>query len=247
MHRTGPAAYKEGVAYDSYSVGYPLRMQRYTITLVGDKFHIEGFPDAVKVIATSDLSPHLSRQLADCVLHRDDLSFSKHCVEQLRNSHHIPLVREALWRSAIVHYCKCFDQSGRIRGVVTSSKYLPKGDARVGHQFFLDLRNKHLVHDENSYTQTSVGAVIAPSGRDYKVEEVVCTKITSVTLTDEHLDILSHLIDAALNWVVSRFDPLVEMIKEELESLSYETLLSQPEMTPYRAPTVDEVSKRRQT
>ena len=222
-------------------------MQRYKITMVDDKFHIEGFPDAVKVISTSRLSPHLSRQLADCVLHRDDLSFSKKCVELLYNSEtNTPLVREALWRCAIVHYCKCFDQTGKIRAAIPYSKYLPGGDARVCHQYFLDLRNKHVVHDENSYTQASTGAVIAPDGRSIKIEEIVCTKISGVTLTDENLDILHRLIGEALNWIESHFDQLVAMIKTEFENQPYQTLLGQPDMAPYRAPTVDEVSKRRQ-
>jgi hypothetical protein len=225
-------------------VGYTLRMQRYKVTLIDGKFHIEGFPDAVKVISPSALSPHLSRQVADCVLHRDDLSFAKHCVEQLSNFDNVPLVREALWRSAIVHYCKCFDQSGKVRGPLTI-KYLPKGVARVCHQYFLDLRNKRLVHDENSYTQTSVGAVITPSGQDFNVE-VICTKITGVILTDENLSNLSSLISEMLSQVELRFDQLVAKIKEALESQSYETLLSQPEMAPYRVPTIDEVSKTRE-
>jgi hypothetical protein len=229
---------------DDYLAGYTLHMQRYKITVVDGAFHIEGFPDAVKVVSTSALSPHLTRQLADLVLHRDDLTFSQQCVEQIRNFDNPSLIREALWRSAIVFYCKCFDQSGRIRGPL-KSKYLPKGDAKVCHQYFLDLRNKHLVHDENSYTQTSVGAVIAPSGRDPKVEEVVCTKVTGVILTSENINNLSSLIYEALNAVESRFDQLVVMIKGELEAQSYETLLSQPDMTPYRVPTVDEVSNSR--
>jgi hypothetical protein len=230
---------------DDDLVGYTMHMQRYKITLVDGAFHIEGFPDAVKVVSTSALSPHLTRQLADLVLHRNDLSFSKQCVEQLRNFDNPPLICEALWRSAIVYYCKCFDQSGKIRGPLTI-KYLPAGNARLCHQYFLDLRNKHLVHDENSYAQTSVGAVIAPSGRDCKVEEVVCTQIIGVILTSENLNNLTALIDEVLGKVESRFDQLVAKIKKELEAESYETLLSQPDMTPYQAPTVAEVSNRRQ-
>lgn len=222
-------------------------VQRYKITLVDDQFHIEGFPDAVKAISTSGIAPHLSRQLADCVLHRDDLIFSRECVNHLRNADvNIPVVRESLWRSAIVHYCKCFDQSGRIRAVITVSGYLPTGNARTGHRFFLDLRNKHLVHDENSYVQASTGAVIAPENKGHKVEKVICTSVMSITLNDENLGIFDRLIGEALKWVESRFDQLCEQITEQLEGLPYETLLAQPDMTPYRAPTANDVSVRRQ-
>ena len=228
-------------------VAYARIVQRYKITLVSGQFHIEGFPDAVKAISISGLAPHLSRQITDYVLHQDDLIFGQQCTNLLLNPNiGPPVVREVLWRSAIVHYCKCFDQPGKIRTALPYSKFLPSGNARLGHQFFLDLRNKHLVHDENSYTQASTGAVIAPEGKGHKVEEVICTRVVGVTLIDDHLTILRHLIDQALTWVESRFDQLSAMIKTELESQPYETLLAQPDMTPYRAPTVDEVSTRRQ-
>jgi hypothetical protein len=222
-------------------------MQRYKITLVGDQFHIEGFPNAVKAISISALTPHLSRQLADCVLHRDDLIFSRECADLLLNTTvDISVMRESLWRSAIINYCKCFDQTGKIRGVISYSKYLPTGNARTSHQFFIDLRNKHLVHDENSYVQASTGAVIAQESGDHKVERVICTRVASVTLTDENLGILYRLIDEALKWVESQFDQLCEKITAQLEDQPYETLLAQPDMAPYRAPTVNEVSIRRE-
>ena len=155
-------------------------------------------------------------------------------------------MRESLWRSAIIHYCKCFDHSGKIRAVISISNYLPTGNAREGHQFFIDLRNKHLIHDENSYVQASTGAVIAPEKKDNRVEKVICTSITSITLNNENLGILERLIGEALKWVGPRFDQLCEQITEQLESQPYETLLAQPDMAPYQAPTAYDVSIRRQ-
>ena len=126
------------------------------------------------------------------------------------------MIRESLWRSAIVHYRKCFDHRGKIRAVISISNYLPTGFARQAHQFFIDLRNKHLIHDENSYVQASTGAVIAPETKDSEVEKVICTSITSITLNDENLGILERLIHEALKWVESRFDQLCEQIRDQL-------------------------------
>jgi hypothetical protein len=222
-------------------------VQEYKITLVDGRFHIEGFPDAVKAISISGLTPHLSRQLADVTLHRDDLRVSRDCVGLLRNADvSNPVIRESLWYSAIIHYCKCFDHSGKIRAVVSISNYLPTGVAREGHQFFIHLRNKHLVHDENPYVQASTGAVIAPENKDNKVERVICTSITSITLSSENLAVLERLIDEALKWVESQFDQLCEQITQQLEGQQYETLLAQPDMAPYQAPTANDVSIRRQ-
>ena len=94
--------------------------------------------------------------------------------------------------------------------------------------------------------QASTGAVIAPETKDSEVEKVICTSITSITLNDENLGILERLIHEALKWVESRFDQLCEQIRDQLEGQPYETLLAQPEMAPYEAPTANDVSIRRQ-
>jgi hypothetical protein len=61
--------------------------------------------------------------------------------------------------------------------------------------------------------------MLARHDTGHKVEEVICTRVVGVTLTDDHLSILRRLIDQALTWVESRFDQLSAIIKTELESL----------------------------
>jgi hypothetical protein len=220
-------------------------VQRYQIEVVDGEFRVYGFPDAVKLISISGLVPHLPRQLADCMLHQEDLSFAQECVSHLTSPQgHPPGVAHALWRSAIIHYCKCFDQTGRIRRALPYSVFLPRGVPRDAHRYFIDLRNKHLIHDENSYLQAITGAVIGPEDRGPKVQEVVCTKILSGTMNPDNLGNLSLLVEHALKWVESRFNELCAIIKTELESHSYETLLAQPDVV-YRAPTVEDISTRR--
>ena len=107
------------------------------------------------------------------------------------------------------------------------------------------MRNKHVVHDENAWTQATPMAVIAAAGTQRKIEEVVCTNITAQTREPINVSNLTSLVDCTLSWVESRIDSLCEEIKIELEKYPYEVLLAQPEPTPYYAARAEDVSKPR--
>lgn len=223
-------------------------MQRTPITLVDGSFHIDGFPDAVKLIAVSPLIKDLPRQYADLVLHHSDLKFAQECLIALATPQAtVPLVAEALWQCAIVHYCKCFGKQGQTRAQLPYKKIFPAGMPREIHHYFVDLRNKHLVHDENAWTQATPIAVVAAESRGQRIEGVVCTNITAVTREPININNLNSLIGVALPWVESRIDDLYEKIKAELESHPYEVLLAQPEPKPYYAAKAEDVSKPRHT
>jgi hypothetical protein len=220
-------------------------MRQHQIRLVDGKFQIDGFPDAVKVIAISPLVKHLPEQLADMVLHHADLRFAKGCLEAMASPGAAPLAAEALWRCAIVHYCKCFGEHGGSRARLPYSKFLPDGLPRNVHRHFMDLRNKHLIHDVNAWTQASPMAVVGPEGGEEKIRDVICVRIEGITQNAGDIRNLGSLIDAALPWVESKVDDLSAQIKSQLEARDYDILLAQPEPEPYTAPRAEDVSDSR--
>jgi hypothetical protein len=135
-------------------------------------FHIDGVSGAIKLIK---LSGHKARRVADLALHRSDLEFSRECLTRI-NSFLSPaegIVRQALWKTAICQYIKCFGSSAS-RGQLSAEKVL-KGDP-LGleiHQYFKDLRNKHIIHDENDVAQCWPGAAINDGKQSYKVEKII--------------------------------------------------------------------------
>src|SRR5688500_6411527 len=110
--------------------------------------HIEGFPDAVKVVA---LDPANTRLICDLALHLQDLEFATGCLSGI-NSNTDGLMREALWRSAVVHFFKCFGEGVRSR-LVPEAIYQSDSEGAEVFRYFRNLRNKHFVHDENSYIE----------------------------------------------------------------------------------------------
>lgn len=215
-------------------------MEHFTISKTEAGLHIEGFPDAVKVVAIDGKE---AKRLADLSLHKADLEFADACLDAINQAPEEPhVIREALWRSAVVHFLKCFGNSPRFQ---LAPEKLYKGEppeALMAFNYFKGLRNKHLVHDANSYAQSIPGAVLNNGKKNYKVEKIVCFTAIGATLVQGNYGNLKLLIQKARVWVVSEFDALCARITADLEKESYEKLLVREALT-YRVPTVDEIQR----
>lgn len=187
----------------------------------------------------------LSKKLADFSLHEDDLAFAAGCLKEINN---IPkqnlIVRQALWRSSAIHFMKCFGKNAA-RSQLHANKIF-KGDATalVIFKYFSDLRDKHFIHDENSYTQSLPGAILNKSDKRHKIEKIVCLNTTANTLTQTNYNNLGLLIQKTHSWVIREFDNLCDKITKELEIKSYDDLHNREGVT-YKAPGIDEIDKNR--
>ncbi len=217
-------------------------MEHFSITKTAQGFHIEGFPDAIKVLR---ITGPKSQRLADLALHNADLHFSLECLNAINHVPEEPYVlRQALWRSAIVHFIKCFGQSESRFSLNPKKVY--KGDIGAFEPFayFESLRNKHLVHDENSYAQCLPGAVLNKKGMPRKIGKIVCLSVVGDTLGQENYNNLHLLVTRAREWVVARFDELCDVVTSELEPKSHDELFAMDGIT-YTAPGADDVHKAR--
>lgn len=212
-------------------------------TASGLHIHIEGFPDAVKVVQL--IEPEAT-QLADFALHMSDLEFAAEC---LRNINHVPeeprVTRQALWQSAVVHFMKCFGSS-KARHHQLQAKAIFKGD-ELGLEvfaYFAGLRHKHFVHDENAYCQSLPVAILNNGTKPYKIEKVVCSNFVVETLEQGNYSNLDLLIEKTLLWVTKKFDAICSALTTKLEAESYEDLFAR-EAIEYKLPAPDEVGKER--
>ena len=217
-------------------------MEYFEITKKSEELHVEGFPNAVKVLRLDGPKP---KRLSDLVLHKTDLGFSLECLEQINKVPEDPnILRQALWRSAVVHYMKCFgDNESRFSLVV---KKVYKGDEGVMeiYKYFNSLRNKHFVHDENSYAQCLPGAVLNKQKMNHKIAKIVCLGVIGETLVQGNYNNLHLLITKAQQWVDAQFDDLCDILTKELEAEKYETHLAY-EGIKYTVPEVEEIHKSR--
>jgi hypothetical protein len=208
----------------------------------GGKVHIEGYPDAVRLIG---LEGPKARQLSHYALHRADLKFAESCLESM-NSIEADTIREALWRSATIHFSKCF-KGNSARSTALDAKVILKGDAQglEVFQFFDHLRNKHFVHDENSLSESLPCAAINGGGKDYKVERVFAVYRHTRTLKQCHYSNLVLLVAKSLQWVETKIDSLCNGLAAELEAEPLQELLKRPEVSPITTPRLAEMGLRR--
>src|SRR5687768_11293894 len=84
-------------------------MENLQITAINGNLHIEGFPTAVKVAKVGGEKAH---KLGDLALHAQDLRFAADCLAVI-NEQPSAFMQDVIWRSAIVHYTKCFSKGVR--------------------------------------------------------------------------------------------------------------------------------------
>ena len=217
-------------------------MEHYSITKIEAGLHIEGFPDAVKVVS---IDGHEAKRLSDLSLHKADLEFADSCLDAINKVPEEPnIAREALWRSAIVHFLKCFGNSARFQLAPKKLYKKEPPEALTAFNYFKSLRNKHVVHDENSYAQSVPGAILNNGEKSYKIEKIVCFTAIGATLEQGNYGNLKLLVQKARAWVVTEFDALCERLTSNLEKLPYDELLGKESIT-YRVPGIDEVNHSR--
>lgn len=217
-------------------------MEHFSVTKTDTGFQIEGFPEAVKVVY---ISGPKARRLADLALHKADLDFAGESLEAINLVPGEPyVIRQALWRSAIVHFLKCFGVSNARFSLAEKKIYKGNAAALEAFRYFDDLRNKHVVHDENSYTQCLPGAILNKKDHDHKIEKIICFSAIGETLEQENYENLHLLIEVAKKWVVDQFNKLCEILTEELEAESYDALHNREPIV-YKKPTVEDVDKPR--
>lgn len=218
------------------------------MTLEGMRFEdgriqVEGFPTAVKL---AQIEGEDAKRLSHLLLHRQDLEFAHQCATALQLPEiQVPVIRQALWRSAIVAWSKCFGTShaGRFRLLKEDIYPAPEADAVFRH--FKALRDKHIAHDENAFAQAKPGVVIGPEDGEKKILQAVCFGMFVQTENGgTDLENLQHLIGDAMKWVLNEVDTVGDKIAATLEHWDYQRLLALPDVQ-FKPPNVTDVGKRR--
>jgi hypothetical protein len=204
-------------------------------------FHIDGFPDAVGVIA---LSGDAASEIADLALHERDLTIASAALQSLNSSLIAHILQEALWTAALVHYFKCFSSGSRNRLSAETIYADAPPEALEAFRYLKALRDKHLVHDVNGFAQVTTGAVIASPEKDYKIEKIVSLTSHAMSL-DVNFGNCSLLVQGALKWVRSRYDRLCNEITSDLEARTYEDLMALPSLSMQGPPPTTDISKPR--
>lgn len=221
-------------------------MRPYSITKDEKGIKILGLPENIsKIIKLDNITNPLIKRLADLALHLTDIEFSERCLTLINTTEH-PDIRSSLWMTSISSFIKCF-QSTRgenSRNMLSIEKIL-KGEHRFAmesYEYFLNIRNKHFIHDENSYSQCLVGAALI--SEENKIHDIICTSFIAQTLEENNWGNLNLLLKSAKKFIIEQMDNLILKIIKELEDTSFCDLFLRDEIK-YQVPKIDDVGKTR--
>jgi hypothetical protein len=190
---------------------------------LGDQTLTDRYPDAVNVVEVPQ--KQLARQLAHLHLCAADLRLAELSLTHWENSQETN-VRAIFWRSAVLHWYKCFDSDAR--GQLPYKKIYSKyPHALWYYEYFKNLRNFHVVHDLNSYSQFHVVAVLSQT----TVLGVEVLTITAAEHARNYVEGLKNLIAAALQYIDAQSLKVTELIRAGLEATPIAQLHAMPNPT----------------
>jgi hypothetical protein len=114
-------------------------MEPLEIVKTDDGIHIDGFPDAVKVM---QLTGAMAQEMADLISHRYDLRLALECLDAINHLQtEMRSVRDGLWRTAISHTVKCFRYNKARHQIDCGEVLLGQPDGLEVFDYFVALRN----------------------------------------------------------------------------------------------------------
>lgn len=178
----------------------------------------------------------LARRMIDLQLHKVDLNFVAECLRLLTHQHVTPTPEsEAIWTAAMVRFFKCFGSTGGGGRSQLSAQRVFKAEpaaAMVSFNRLETLRNKTVVHDENSFMQGKLGVPIAfpPTGKP-RMGPLVFISFVATTLDDESVSNLTLLTQCALKWIEVEYAEKERLLVEQLRQEKAETLMARGHVT----------------
>ncbi len=107
-----------------------------------------------------------AKQLADLLsIMRDLQAVVESCKRvvsliESKNEDHVQI--DALWSMSLIRYVRCFNTGKRYDLKADELFKSQKGDPIGAHQFYWNMRDKHVAHSVNPYEQMNVGLILSP-------------------------------------------------------------------------------------
>ena len=164
--------------------------------------------------------------LADLAGIRDDLqavlSYCDLLDGQVLNNYIYPVTWDALSVAAVVTYCRCFS-SGLRRPLERSLLESADQALRQAHEYFVELRNKHVAHSVNAFEENVVLATVEFEGE--QPQHVSDVSVHSLRFVGVHHQILS-LLRSLAEYLLSAVELQYETKRKEVTSIAQKELLS---------------------
>lgn len=192
-------------------------MRSFNFEVTNNAIHILEYPNADMVLELPN--DRNSIRLMDMSLHWMDLMEAKNCLEAI-TADISDVVRTALAQNAIVLFYKCFGQNKFRNNSLKRDKILANfpPEAKAVFDYYKNLRDKFIVHDESRYAQVQIGMILE-SSKDYPFIDIVNGIFVTAKFKGESevkgLQSFYQLVLAAITWTEKTIDDLSDLIKAE--------------------------------
>lgn len=197
--------------------------------------------DADRKVFFKRIDGNVEKQYRAVVLHELDLQFCQNCLRELKSLDYNKQseLAEVYWISCITRFFKCFGQS-KARPNLSGSKIF-KADpvSTTEFEYFRALRNKHIVHDENPFSDVLVMVAVNASDQGPPFVEVFGAPIHLSTIKSD-LVRLEGLVKKARAWVANRRLEFEKQLTATYSPWLRDKLLSLPDVL-IRPPSDKEV------
>ena len=176
----------------------------------------------------AELKSTKAKELADRAAIYQDLTFCVACcqraIDNLGAETPDPVLTRALWTAALVSYARCF-ASGVRYGLTSDLFGHFEGEPREVHEYYLELRNKHIAHSVNPFEQIVIGAILSASDAETKNVEGIATLVgTNVSESIQSIEQFRTLATTALKHIARAGKELTEEVLEEAKGLPIDDL-----------------------
>jgi len=131
---------------------------------------------------------------------------------------------ESLWVSALIKYARCFATGKRFGLSKDIYQHLP-GEPLEAHQFYIDLRNKHIAHSVNPFEQMEVGYILSSVNEsEKKIIGVSTLSMRHIVSGKEGVQELGMLSKIALGKICSMAKETEQKVLEEGKEIPIDKL-----------------------
>ena len=185
----------------------------------------------------------MAKRVADLSLHQYDLSFC----ERILKTYGSKFVDEyddltlALWIAVLTKFISCFQGSDARRSLDGCEVYRSDAKAFEHFKFVMALRNKHIVHDENSHYGANASAWLEQDGDVRQVGTMIIIARIDPTLVAAMRD----LVERAQEHVHVAIGDAGEKLLAEMQAMTPEARAALPKSIYFPLPTDDDIYRNR--